>query len=138
MEQTQTQTETPTRSLAFPMSGTLGTVVSKSSKTGTPYLMAPFTYTTAAGKTLTRTAMAFGKARDAVLDKFVSGAEIRLYGRYDGGTFAVIGLGLPPKGNVPANDQGMPPEAHAAAPEVERTIDAAAAVESSRRRRRAA
>ena len=85
------------RGVAFPQSGKLGKVEDKVSKTGTKYLVAPFSYTTLAGKAQTRTAMAFGKARESVLASFVSDAEIRLYGRLDGGTFAVIDMGLPPK-----------------------------------------
>jgi hypothetical protein len=55
-----------------------------------------FTYQ-AQGETRTRTAMAFGKAYEAVNEHLTEG-DIRLYGKFDGGTFVVIGLGLPPRG----------------------------------------
>lgn len=102
MSQNNTQT-----TAAYNLPGTIHQVVHASDRNGRPYARMRFAFV-AQGRTQERTAMAFGKAYDAVKNSLVEGAAIRLYGKFESGTFAVIGLGPPPRTPIATDQAELP------------------------------
>jgi hypothetical protein len=86
--------------------GTAATVSKRVSAEGTNYFHIRFA-TMLKGKPSTVTAMAFGKAHDAIAEKLVEGGEIRLNGYFEQGSeggriFTVTGLGREARQSVAA------------------------------------
>ena len=84
----------------YNLQGVVNSVEHRVSKTKTPYAYIKFA-TTLKGKPSVMTAMAFGKAFEAVKDAAIEGATVRLNGFFasapDGGrTFTVVQLGREP------------------------------------------
>ena len=83
------------RDPAYNMAGTVSGISVHDDKNGKPY--ARMTYdTTVDGKPARRVTMAFGKAFEKI-EPHLKDGPMRLFGKFDGGTIVVIGMGREPK-----------------------------------------